>query len=158
MGRKKQPFYRIVAIDSRIARNGKYIDNIGHYNPVVNPPQVVIDEERAFLWLRRGAELTATVKNLLSKQGILLKWHLMKKGASQEKIEDEVKKWELTQLDKNKKVEALKAQQENEKISKKQAQAKQESETPVDASTEANNTVIPEASASMNTENTNESK
>jgi len=114
MGKKKQPFYRVVAIDSRVARDGKYIDKIGHYNPIINPPDITIDEEKALLWLGRGAIPTDTVKSLFSKKGILFKWHLLKSGVPQEKIEEEMKKWELLQIERVKRLEALKIQKERE--------------------------------------------
>lgn len=71
MGAKKQPFYRIVAIDSRKARDGEYIDQIGFYNPVSEPKQIVIDAEKAKAWLAKGAQPTATVSGLLKQQGII---------------------------------------------------------------------------------------
>jgi small subunit ribosomal protein S16 len=110
MGKKKQPFYRIVATDSRVARDGKYIEKIGHYNPVNNPPELIIDDEKALLWLNRGAIPTDTVKNLFSSKGIMLRFHLMKNGVEQEKIDEELKKWALLQDEKQKREEALKAQ------------------------------------------------
>ena len=73
MGAKKQPFYRIVAIDSRKARDGEYIDQIGYYNPVSNPKQIVIDADKAKEWLAKGAQPTATVSGLLKQQGIIEK-------------------------------------------------------------------------------------
>ncbi len=73
MGAKKQPFYRIVAIDSRKARDGEYIDQIGFYNPVSEPKQIVIDADKAKAWLAKGAQPTATVSGLLKQQGIIEK-------------------------------------------------------------------------------------
>ena len=71
MGAKKQPFYRIVAIDSRKARDGEYIDQIGFYNPASEPKQIVIDADKAKAWLAKGAQPTATVSGLLKQQGII---------------------------------------------------------------------------------------
>lgn len=71
IGATKQPFYRIVAIDSRKARDGQYIDQIGYYNPISNPKQIVIDAEKAKQWLANGAQPTDTVKSLLVSQGII---------------------------------------------------------------------------------------
>lgn len=73
MGAKKQPFYRIVAIDSRKSRDGEYIDQIGFYNPVSDPKQIVIDADKAKAWLANGAQPTATVSGLLKQQGIIEK-------------------------------------------------------------------------------------
>ena len=69
MGDKKSPFYRIVVADSRVARDAKYIDLIGTYNPLTNPEEVKIDSEKANKWLKDGAQPTATVKALLKKAG-----------------------------------------------------------------------------------------
>ncbi len=73
MGDKKSPFYRIVITDSRNARDGAYVDKVGHYNPIANPAEVVIDADKAKDWLAKGVQPTDTVKNLLINQGILPK-------------------------------------------------------------------------------------
>ena len=73
MGSTKAPFYRIVAMDSRKARDGKYIDQIGYYNPVSEPKQIVIDTDKAKQWLANGAQPTDTVMGLLVQQGIVEK-------------------------------------------------------------------------------------
>ena len=73
MGSTKAPFYRIVAMDSRKARDGKYIDQIGYYNPVSEPKQIVIDADKAKQWLANGARPTDTVMGLLVQQGIVEK-------------------------------------------------------------------------------------
>ena len=71
MGAKKAPFYRIVAVDSRKARDGEYIEQIGYYNPVADPKVVVIDAEIAKKWLANGAQPTDTVRDLFKANGIL---------------------------------------------------------------------------------------
>lgn len=71
MGAKKAPFYRIIATDSRQARDGRYIEQIGYYNPVPNPPEVKINREIAEKWLKCGAIPTDTVRALFKKEGIL---------------------------------------------------------------------------------------
>lgn len=73
MGDKKSPFYRIVVVDSRVARDGKYIEKIGHYNPVSNPAEVVIDADKAKKWLAQGVQPTETVKSLLVNAGVIEK-------------------------------------------------------------------------------------
>lgn len=80
MGAKKSPFYRIVVADSRSPRDGRQIETIGTYNPLTDPATLQIDEESALKWLRNGAKPTDTVRNLLSKQGILEKFHNEKYG------------------------------------------------------------------------------
>ena len=71
MGDKKSPFYRIVIADSRVARDAKYIDLVGTYNPVANPEEVKIDVEKAQQWIKNGAQPTETVKALLVKSGAI---------------------------------------------------------------------------------------
>ena len=71
MGSKQKPFYRIVAADSRSPRDGRFIETVGTYNPIKQPAEVNIDEEKANKWLDNGAQPTDTVKALLSKAGIL---------------------------------------------------------------------------------------
>ena len=73
MGDKKSPFYRIVVTDSRNARDGAYIDKVGHYNPTSQPAEIVIDAEKAKAWLAKGVQPTDTVKNILVNEGVLPK-------------------------------------------------------------------------------------
>ena len=75
MGSKKKPYYRINVADSRSPRDGRFIETIGTYNPVVNPAEVSINEELALQWLANGAQPSDTVRNLLSQQGIMKKFH-----------------------------------------------------------------------------------
>lgn len=75
MGSKKSPFYRVVVADSRSPRDGRFIETIGTYNPLLNPAEVSINEELALQWLANGAQPSDTVRNLLSKQGIMKKFH-----------------------------------------------------------------------------------
>ncbi|MGI6239724.1 MAG: 30S ribosomal protein S16 [Christensenellales bacterium] len=71
MGMKKVPFYRLVVTDSRSARDGRFIEEIGYYNPLTDPVDLKIDGERAKHWLGNGAQPTDTVRALLKKGGIL---------------------------------------------------------------------------------------
>ena len=80
MGAKKAPFYRIVVADSRSPRDGRFIDNIGTYNPLTTPAEINIDKEAAKKWLNNGAIPTDTVRNLFSKAGILKEFSEEKKG------------------------------------------------------------------------------
>ena len=105
-GRKKQPYYRIVVIDSRKRRDGAYIEQIGLYHPTFQPARVEIQEDRALKWLRDGAKPSDTVHNLLSKNGTLLKSDLLKRGSSPEQIEAALAKWrELTENRRQKETE-----------------------------------------------------
>ena len=80
MGAKKAPFYRIVVADSRSPRDGRFIEKLGYYNPLTNPAEIVVDEEITLKWLNNGAIPTDTVKNLLSKAGVMKKFHDSKQG------------------------------------------------------------------------------
>ena len=71
MGAKKAPFYRVIVADSRSPRDGRFIEEIGYYNPLTNPAEIKIDAEVAKKWLANGAQPTDTVKDLLKKSGIV---------------------------------------------------------------------------------------
>ncbi|RJQ40843.1 MAG: 30S ribosomal protein S16 [Nitrospiraceae bacterium] len=73
MGMKKKPFYRIVVADSRSPRDGRFIEEIGHYDPLKNPAEVKIDDEKAIKWLKNGAQPSETVRALLNKAGLIEK-------------------------------------------------------------------------------------
>lgn len=75
MGSKKRPFYRVVVADSRSPRDGRFIAQVGTYNPLVNPAVVKLNEEDILSWLSNGAQTSDTVKNILSKAGIMKKYH-----------------------------------------------------------------------------------
>ena len=71
MGAKKAPFYRVVVADARSPRDGRFIEEIGYYNPMTNPAEIKIDAEKAATWLKNGAQPTETVKTLLKKSEII---------------------------------------------------------------------------------------
>ena len=73
MGMKKHPFYRVVVADDRSPRDGRFIEQLGYYNPMTNPAQVQVDGERAKYWLGVGAQPTDTVRVLLKKKGVIEK-------------------------------------------------------------------------------------
>lgn len=79
MGAKKKPFYRVVVAESTSPRDGRFIEEIGYYNPVSQPAEVKLNEERVMHWLSTGAQPTDTVKSLFRKAGILKKMHEAKK-------------------------------------------------------------------------------
>ena len=93
IGKKKQPIYKVVAADSRAPRDGKFLESVGLYNPLTNPHTLEIKEDRVLYWLGVGAQPTDTVMSLLRQKGITLKRELMKKGLSEEKINEELDKW-----------------------------------------------------------------
>ncbi|WP_371337684.1 30S ribosomal protein S16 [Listeria monocytogenes] len=80
IGSKKKPFYRIVVADSRFPRDGRSIETIGTYNPLLDPVEVKIDEEATLKWMHNGAKPSDTVRNLLSREGIMEKFHNQKSG------------------------------------------------------------------------------
>lgn len=96
-GRKGHAFYYIVATDSRNRRDGKFIEKVGTYNPNTDPSTVEINFESALRWIQNGAQPTDTVRSILSKEGVLLKNHLLKgvaKGAlTEEQVEEKFNKW-----------------------------------------------------------------
>lgn len=71
MGAKKAPFYRIVVADSRYPRDGRFIEEIGYYNPLKSPVEIKVDEEKAKQWIANGAQPTDTVRVILKKSGVL---------------------------------------------------------------------------------------
>lgn len=80
MGANKKPFYRVVVADSRSPRDGRFIEQLGTYDPTKEPAQVTINEEVALKWLNNGAQPSDTVKNLLSQAGIIKKFTEAKQG------------------------------------------------------------------------------
>lgn len=75
MGSKKRPFYRVVVADSRSPRDGRFIEQIGTFNTLVNPAEVKLDAELAMKWLNNGAQPSDTVKNIFSREGIMKQYH-----------------------------------------------------------------------------------
>lgn len=92
-GRRHYAFFHLVAADSRAPRDGKFIEKLGYYNPNTHPPQIHFDHERVLYWLQQGAQPTETVRSLLSKEGILLKLHLWRKGKTPKEIEAAYQAW-----------------------------------------------------------------
>lgn len=121
-GRKSYAFYRVVVADARAPRDGRFIEKIGTYNPNTNPATVDLNFERALYWLETGAQPTDTVRNILSREGVLLMKHLrggVKKGAFDEAAAQ-------TKFDawKSKKEAGLAAVREAEAKAKKEAASK----------------------------------
>ena len=109
-GRKNYPFYQIIVADSRAPRDGKYIERIGSYNPNTNPATITLDFERALYWLTTGAEPSDTVRNILSREGVLMKKHLLggvTKGAFTE--EEANLRYDEWVANKNKDIESVKS-------------------------------------------------
>ena len=80
MGSKRKPFHRIVVADSRMPRDGRFIEEVGYYNPLTNPDEVKLEEDKIFEWLEKGAQPSDTVRSLLSKAGLMTRYHDAKYG------------------------------------------------------------------------------
>lgn len=96
MGAKKRPFYRIVVADSRFPRDGRFIEEIGYYNPIEEPAVIKIDSTLAIKWLKNGAMPTDTVRDLLSKEGIMKQFHESKIVKKSTEKDETSKKSKLT--------------------------------------------------------------
>lgn len=133
VGKKKHPIYKIVVTDSTASRDGKYIESIGQYNSLVEPIAIIVNEARLFWWLKRGAQPTDTLKSLLRRKGLWLKWSLVKKGADEETITAELDKWQLLQADKLRRESEKKARRKVARKKKSAIEAAPVSATPVPA-------------------------
>jgi small subunit ribosomal protein S16 len=78
MGAKKRPFYRLVVAHATSPRDGRFIDMLGYYDPLTDPSTIKVDEEKALLWLSRGAQPTESAESLLKRQGIIEKFQSRK--------------------------------------------------------------------------------
>ena len=119
-GKKGKPFYWIVAADSRSKRDGKYLEKLGTYNPNVNPPIVSLDVDATVKWIQFGAQPSDTARNIISREGALLKNHLLngvKKGALSQ--EDADKKFEAWIKERDSKTEKKLSTLEKEALDKK---------------------------------------
>ena len=109
-GKKNFAFFHIVVADSRSPRDGRYIEQIGSYNPNTNPATIVLNAERALAWVKVGAEPTLTARRILSYEGVLLRHHLdggVAKGALTQAEAD--KKWNDWKAQRDAKIEAKKS-------------------------------------------------
>src|SRR5437879_3222181 len=113
-GRKKLPIYKIVAADSRNRRDGRFIEALGQYRPQNETGKVQLNEERVMYWLNVGAQPTDTMRSILSKEGILLKWHLEKKKVEPARAEEIFNTWKS-----QKEAEAEKRQMSKADLAKK---------------------------------------
>lgn len=109
LGKKKMPIYQIVAADSHGARDGKFLEIVGRYEPLKNPIGLETKEERIFYWLRNGARPTDTVRSLLQRQGLWMKWGMKRRGVDEAAIQTEMEKWQMAQGEKQQRTEERKA-------------------------------------------------
>ena len=129
-GRKKLALYDVVVADARSPRDGKFIEKIGTYNPATNPASIILDDNKAFDWLMKGAQPTDTVKAMLSHHGVMLKKHLqigvIKGAITQEQADGKLAEWV--------KAKEAKIQSKIDNLSKSKqdaAKARKEAETKV---------------------------
>jgi small subunit ribosomal protein S16 len=92
-GRKKRPYYHLVAADARARRDGRIIEDLGRYNPVSQPAVAFMNTPRVIFWLQNGAQPTDTVRNILKKEGIFFRMHLIGWGKTEEEIEQTIDTW-----------------------------------------------------------------
>jgi small subunit ribosomal protein S16 len=127
VGKKKKPVYQIVAADSRAARNGKFLEIIGRYDPVQNPMVIETKDPRVLHWLKNGALPTDTVKSLFQRTGLWLRWSLIRKKKDEATIAAEMEKWQMMQAEKRQRELDRKSRR---KAAKKAAAAPAPAETP----------------------------
>jgi small subunit ribosomal protein S16 len=118
IGKKKMPVYQIVAADSRAARDGKFLEILGRYEPRQFPSVITTREDRVFHWLKRGALPTDTVRSLLQRKGLWMKWSLTKKGSDEATIASAMEKWNMAQGERQKRDEARRARKRVERKKK----------------------------------------
>ena len=121
-GKKNFAFFHIVVADSRSPRDGRYIEQIGSYNPNTNPATIVLNSERALAWVKVGAEPSLVCRRILSYEGVLLRNHLdggVAKGALTQEQADA--KWNAWKAEKDAKIEAKKTGLKNDAIAKAKA-------------------------------------
>jgi small subunit ribosomal protein S16 len=98
-GKKKNPIYKIVVADIRSPRDGRFIESVGQYNPNVNPILLTVKEERVFYWLKKGAQPTDTVRSLLQRKGLWLRWTLQKRKVDEVKAQEIIERWQMQQAE-----------------------------------------------------------
>ena len=156
-GRKKRPYYHIVAADSRSPRDGRIIEDLGRFNPSTEPQVTKLDVDRVIHWINNGARPSDTVKSLLKKEGIFYRLHLLRWGKSEEEISETLAAWHEEKGDTGhlSRAESLKAQikAEEEAVKKQEAEeAKAKAEAEAKAKEEAEKAAAAEAEAAKKAE------
>lgn len=162
-GRKKRPIFHIVVADSKVARDGRIIEQVGRYDNVTEKKEVVLNEDRILYWLDTGAQPSDTVRKILRNEGVLYKRHLMMWGKSEEEIETALAEWKSyrdskgddsdSRKDKHKDVLAAEEKEFKDQVQKKAAKAAVELETE-SSDEEAEATAETEATEEVATEET----
>lgn len=125
MGKKQAPMYKIVAADSRSPRNGRFIESVGNYNPHTEPAQVILKEDRVMHWLVKGAKPTETVRNLFRREGVMMKFRLMKSKVSEDKISEKMSAFMNDKANKLEREKARKLRQKQNRAKKKAEKAEE---------------------------------
>ena len=160
-GRKKRPIFHLVVADSKVARDGRIIEQVGRYDNVTEKKEIVLNEDRILYWLDTGAQPSDTVRKILRNEGILYKRHLMMWGKSEEEIEAAMTEWKAyrdskedivtSRKDKHKNLLAAEEQEFKDQVQKKAAKAAVELETET-ANEEAEEAKTEEVEATTETE------
>jgi small subunit ribosomal protein S16 len=143
MGSKKRPFYRIITTDSRNARDGRFIETLGYYNPMTDPADVKVNEDLVYKWMERGAQPSGTTEQILRSTGVLKKWSLLKQGVSRDELDakyEDLKSKETPPVsaeEKKKKADAKKADAEAALKAEEDAKVAEEAQAKADAAPEA---------------------
>lgn len=135
-GKKKHPIYKIVAADIRSPRDGRFIESVGQYDPNVNPISLSFKDERIFYWLKKGAQPTDTVRSLLQRKGVWLRWSLIRRGVDDAKMQGIVEKWQMQQTER--------MQREADRKSRRALKKKKAAEKPVEAAPAAAAEPVPQ--------------
>lgn len=125
MGKKKQPIYRIVAADARSPRDGRFIEEVGFYDPNQEPMMIKLKETKVVKWIKNGAQPTDTVRSLFKRYGLSYKLNLIKRGYDETRINEEMQKFESAKADKARREKERKARRAQAKKAKK-AEGKEE--------------------------------
>lgn len=120
MGKKKQPIYRIVAADSRSPRDGRFIEEVGFYDPNKEPMIIKLKETKVLQWLKNGAQPTETVKSLFKRYGLNFKMNLIKRGFDENRIAEEMQKFESAKKEKLQREKERKLRRSQNRKKKKQ--------------------------------------
>ncbi|MEE4176900.1 MAG: 30S ribosomal protein S16 [Bacteroides sp.] len=122
-GKKGQPFYHLVVADGRAPRDGKFIERLGTYNPMTHPATIQIDFDRTLYWVQVGAQPSDTARSILSREGVMLKHHLIKgiaKGAlTEEQVEERFNVWKEEKTGKLKQLSSEKELTKKEQLKKR---------------------------------------
>ncbi|MCK4236314.1 MAG: 30S ribosomal protein S16 [Candidatus Krumholzibacteria bacterium] len=130
MGSKKRPFYRIVAADSRSPRDGRFIEMLGYYNPMSDPPDIKFDDDKVFKWLDNGAKPTQNTAQLLRKAGLLERWQLLKSGVKISELDSKIEERRKKQPKPLPESEKKHAEKEEEAVNESPVEQEQAVEEP----------------------------